>query len=198
MRHLTIFKDLNALARLLITVVIVIPIVWLLAYGFSHDPRYIQSPLIARQAPSFTLPLFGGGTIRLEDLRGKVVFLNFWASWCPPCRAEARTLEAAWQRYKDRGIVFLGIDIQDTEQDARAFLKEFGITYLNARDASGEVAIEYGVWGIPETYFIDRKGRITYKQVGALGWPIITAKLDEALRGIVSAEEGRGDYLPIR
>ncbi len=198
MRHLTIFKDLNALARLLITVVIVIPIVWLLAYGFSRDPRYIQSPLIARQAPSFTLPLFGGGTITLEDLRGKVVFLNFWASWCPPCRAEARTLEAAWQRYKDRGIVFLGIDIQDTEQDARAFLKEFGITYLNARDASGEVAIEYGVWGIPETYFIDRKGRITYKQVGALGWPIITAKLDEALRGIVSAEEGRGDYRPVR
>jgi len=127
-----------------------------------------------------------------------VVFLNFWASWCPPCRAEAKTLEAAWQQYKDREIVFLGIDIQDTEQDARAFLKEFGITYLNARDANGKVAIEYGVWGIPETFFIDREGRITYKQVGVLGWPIITAKLDEALRGIVSAEEGRGDYLPIR
>jgi len=184
--------------RLLITVVIVIPIVWLLAYGFSRDPRYIQSPLIARQAPSFTLPLFGGGTITFDDLRGKVVFLNFWASWCPPCRAEAKTLEAAWQRYKDREVVFLGIDIQDTEQDARAFLREFGITYLNARDESGKVAIEYGVWGIPETFFIDREGRITFKQVGALGWPIITAKLDEALRGIVSAQEGRGDYRPIR
>ena len=98
----------------------------------------------------------------------------------------------------DREVVFLGIDIQDTEQDARTFLKKFGITYLNAQDASGEVAIEYGVWGIPETFFIDRKGRITYKQVGALGWPIITAKLDEALRGTVSAQEGRGDYRPIR
>ncbi len=184
--------------RLLITLGIIIPIVWLLAYGFSRDPRYIPSPMIGRQAPSFTLPLFGGGTIKTEDLRGKVVFLNFWAAWCPPCRAEATTLEAAWQRYKDREVVFLGIDIQDTEQDARAFLKQFGITYLNARDASGKVAIEYGVWGIPETYFIDRKGRITYKQVGALGWPIITAKLDEALRGIVSAQEGRGDYRPIR
>ncbi len=184
--------------RLFIVMGIIIPIVWLLAYGFSRDPRYIRSPLIAQQAPSFTLPLFGGGTIRLENLRGKVVFLNFWASWCPPCRAEAKTLEAAWQRYKDREVVFLGIDIQDTEQDTRAFLKEFGITYLNARDASGEVAIEYGVWGIPETYFIDLKGRITYKQVGAHGWPIITAKLDEALHGIVSAEEGRGDYRPVR
>ncbi len=111
---------------------------------------------------------------------------------------KAKTLEAAWQRYKDREVVFLGIEIQDTEQAARAFLKEFWITYVNARDESGEVAIEYGVWGIPETFFIDREGRITYKQVGALGWPIITAKLDEALRGIVSAEEGRGDYRPIR
>ncbi len=184
--------------RLFIVMGIIIPIVWLLAYGFSRDPRYIQSPLIARQAPSFTLPLFGGGTIRLEDLRGKVVFLNFWASWCPPCRAEARTLEAAWQRYKDREVVFLGIDIQDTEQDARAFLKEFGITYLNARDASGEVAIEYGVWGIPETFFIDRDGRITFKQVGALGMPTIIAKLDEALEGIVSAKEGRGEFRSVR
>ena len=184
--------------RVFIVMGIIIPIVWLLAYGFSRDPRYIQSPLIAQQASSFTLPLFGGGTIRLEDLRGKVVFLNFWASWCPPCRAEAGTLEAAWQRYKDREVVFLGIDIQDTEQDARAFIKEFGITYMNARDESGKVAIEYGVWGIPETFFIDREGRITYKQVGALGSPIITAKLDEALRGIVSAQEGSGDYRPIR
>ena len=94
--------------------------------------------------------------------------------------------------------MFLGIDIQDTEQDARAFLKEFGITYLNARDASGEVAIEYGVWGIPETFFIDREGRITFKQVGALGMPTIMAKLDEALEGIVSAEEGRGEYRSVR
>ena len=186
------------LRRVFIVMGIIIPIVWLLAYGFNRDPRYIQSPLIARQAPSFTLPLFGGGTIRHEDLRGKVIFLNFWASWCLPCRAEAKTLEAAWQRYKDREVVFLGIDIQDTEQDARAFLKEFGITYLNARDASGEVAIEYDVWGIPETFFIDREGRITFKQVGALGMPTIMAKLDEALEGIVSAEEGRGEYRSVR
>ncbi len=186
------------LRRVCIVMGIIIPIVWLLAYGFSRDPRYIQSPLIARQAPSFTLPLFGGGTIRLEDLRGKVVFLNFWASWCPPCRAEAKTLEAAWQQYKDQEVVFLGIDIQDTDQDARAFLKEFGITYLNAWDVGGKVAIEYGVWGIPETYFIDRKGLITYKQVGALGMPTIMAKLDEALEGIVSAEEGRGEYRSVR
>jgi cytochrome c biogenesis protein CcmG/thiol:disulfide interchange protein DsbE len=184
--------------RLVIVAGIVIPLLWLLAYGFIRDPRYIYSPLIARQAPPFTLTLFDGRTIRLEDLRGKVVFLNFWASWCAPCRAEAKTLEAASEKYKDRGVVFLGINIQDKEDDARAFIQEFEITYMNGRDNTGRIAIDYGVWGIPETFFIDRQGRITYKHVGGIGLPIITAKLDQALLGIVSAEEGRGEYRSVR
>lgn len=184
--------------RLFFLVIIVAGIAWLLAYGFTRDPRYIYSPLIGRMAPPFTLTLFDGKTIKLEELRGKVVFLNFWASWCPPCRAEARMLEAAWQQYKDRDVVFLGVDIQDTEGDARAFLKEFGITYLNGRDASGKIAIDYGVWGIPETFFLDREGRITFKQVGGLGPSIITAKLEEALQGIANTEEGRGEYRSVR
>ncbi|MBI2539830.1 MAG: TlpA family protein disulfide reductase [Deltaproteobacteria bacterium] len=184
--------------RLLIIAAIVIPLVWLLAYGFTRDPRYIHSPLIARQATPFTLTLFDGKTIRLEDFRGRAVFLNFWASWCPPCRAEARTLEAAWQSYKDRGVVFLGVDIQDKEEDARAFIQEFGITYMNGRDDTGRIAVDYGVWGIPETFFIDRQGRITYKHVGGLGMSTVEAKLDQALKGIVSAEEGKGEYRSVR
>ena len=184
--------------RLAIVAVIVGGVVGLLAYGFTRDARYIRSPLIAKRAPSFTLTLFDGKVIRLEDFRGKVVFLNFWASWCVPCRAEAKTLEAAWQKYKDRRIVFLGIDIQDKEEDARAFMKEFGITYLNGRDASGKIAIDYGVWGIPETFFIDRSGGVTYKQVGEIGAQTITVKMDEALRGIVSATEGKGEYRSVQ
>lgn len=184
--------------RLAVAGVTVGEVIGLLAYSFTRDARYIQSPLVAKQAPSFTLTLFDGKVIRPEDFRGKVVFLNFWASWCPPCRAEAKTLEAAWQKYKDRGVVFLGIDIQDTEEGARAFIKEFGITYMNGRDASGKIAVDYGVWGIPETFFIDGQGRITYKHTGGLGSPIITAKLDQALLGIVSSEEGKGEYRSIR
>jgi len=172
--------------------------VWLLAYSFTRDARYIQSPLRGRQAPVFIVMLFDGKTMRLEDFRGKVVLLNFWASWCVPCREEAKALEAAWKNYKDRAVFFLGIDLQDKEEDAREFLKEFSITYLNGRDASGQIAVDYGVWGIPETFFIDRDGRITYKHAGALGAATINAKLDEALRGIVSAGEGRDEHRSVQ
>ena len=79
-----------------------------------------------------------------------------------------RALEAAWQRYKDRDVVFLGVNIQDKEEDARAFLEEFGITYLDGWDSSGKIAIDYGVWGIPETFFLDPQGRITYKHGGGI------------------------------
>ena len=148
--------------RLGFVIAILAGIAWLLAYGFTRDSRYIQSPLVAKDAPSFTLALFDGGTLALKDLRGKAVLVNFWASWCVPCRAEAGELESAWEKYKDRGVVFLGVNIQDKEEDARAFMKEFGITYLNGRDASGKIAVDYGVWGIPETFFVDAQGRITY------------------------------------
>ncbi len=169
----------------------------LLAYGFTRDARYIRSPLIDTQAPSFALTLFDGKAIRLEDFRGKVVLINFWASWCVPCRAEALALEDAWKRNRDRGVVFIGVNIQDKEEDARAFMKEFGITYLNGPDASGKIAIDYGVWGIPETFFIDPQGRITYKHAGEVKPALIGAKLQEARRGIASAE-GKNAYQSVR
>ena len=107
-------------------------------------------------------------------------------------------LEAAWKKYKDHDVVLLGVDTQDTEEDARAFIREFGITYPNGRDASGKIPIDYGVWGLPETFIIDRQGRITYKHVGALGWGTITTKLDEARQGVLSEREGTGAYQQIR
>ena len=141
---LAIFTRMAVWLRLSLVVLIVGAFAGLLAYGFTRDARYIPSPLIGSQGPPFVLTLLDGKTIRLEDLRGKAVFLNFWASWCPPCRAEARALEEAWQRYKDRNVVFLGVNIQDSDEDARAFMQEFGITYLNGRDATGKIAINYG------------------------------------------------------
>lgn len=184
--------------RVLITLAVIVPLIGILAYGFNRDPRYIPSPLIGRPAPPLTLTLFNGSKMSLQELRGKVVFVNFWASWCPPCREEARELEAAWQRFKDQDIVFVGVDIQDTESAALAFVKEFGLTYPNGRDATGKMAIDYGVWGIPETFFIDPTGRIAYKHVGTLGSLLISGKLAEAKQGLISASEGKGAYQSIR
>ncbi|MGH7829763.1 MAG: TlpA family protein disulfide reductase [Candidatus Binatia bacterium] len=185
--------------RLALLIVIAGGIVALLAYGFTRDPRALgPSRILGKEAPSFSLRAFDGSNLSLADLRGKVVFLNFWASWCPPCRAEARMLEAAWQRYKERDVIFLGVNVFDREEDARNFISEFVITYPNGWDLKNKIATEYGVWGLPETFVINRKGLITYKHVGAIGWETLVVKLDAALEGIVSAEEGRGDYRSVR
>ena len=184
--------------RLLITLAIIVPVLALLAFGFTRDARYITSPLIAKPATPFTVTLFDGRKVTLEDYRGKAVFLNFWASWCAPCRAEARDLEAAWRTVKDRDMVFLGVALQDTDENSKAFLKEFAVTYPNGRDESEKIAVDYGTWGIPESFFIDPEGRITYKHVGGIPAALVIQKLEEAAKGIVSKQEGRSDYQAVR
>lgn len=188
----------GSIRRLIITLLIIGPILALLAYGFTRDSRYIVSPLMAKPAVPFTITLFDGKKLSFADLKGKAVFLNFWASWCPPCRAEARDLEAAWQKVKDRNMVFIGVALQDTDEASREFLKEFNVSYPNGKDESGKIAVDYGTWGIPESFFIDPQGRITYKHVGGIRASLVVAKINEAAKGIVSAQEGRGDYQPVR
>jgi cytochrome c biogenesis protein CcmG/thiol:disulfide interchange protein DsbE len=129
------------------------------------------------QAPPFTFTTFDGETISLEDLRGKGVVLNFWASWCAPCRDEAPLLEAMWRREKDNGIVFIGLDYLDQEPAARAYLAEFNITYPNGPDLQSAAARRYGIKGVPETFFIDPDGVIQELVVG----PIVSQAQMEAL-----------------
>jgi cytochrome c biogenesis protein CcmG/thiol:disulfide interchange protein DsbE len=186
------------LRRLIITLLIIGPILALLAFGFTRDSRYITSPLIAKPASPFTVTLYDGKQITLEELRGKAVFLNFWASWCAPCREEARDLEAAWQKVKDKNMIFVGVALQDLDENAKAFLKEFNVTYPNGRDMSGKIAVDYGTWGIPESFFIDPQGRITYKHVGGIRAALVLAKIEEAAKGIVSTQEGKGEYQAVR
>jgi cytochrome c biogenesis protein CcmG, thiol:disulfide interchange protein DsbE len=133
-------------------------------------------------ATDFSAPSFSGQELRLADFGGQPVVLNFWASWCPPCRAEARDLERAWQAYRERGVVFLGVDIQDSEPEARVFLHEFGVTYPNILDAANEIAVTYGISGIPTTIFIDRDGRIAGHRVGPLSEQQLVARVEELLR----------------
>jgi cytochrome c biogenesis protein CcmG/thiol:disulfide interchange protein DsbE len=186
------------LRRIILTLAVILPLLAVLAYGFFRDPRYIPSPIVGRPAPPFALTTFSGEKLSLADLRGKVVFVNFWASWCPPCLAEAKELEATWRELKDRDVVFVGVQIQDAEANGRKFVEEFNITYPNGLDPSGRIAIDYGVWGIPESFFIDPDGRITYKHVGGVGPAVVAAKVGEARQKIVSAKEGKGEYQPIR
>jgi cytochrome c biogenesis protein CcmG/thiol:disulfide interchange protein DsbE len=160
----------------------VIPVLLLLAYGFWTNPHDIPSPLIGRPAAKFTLTSFAGAPISLGEYRGRVVLLNFWASWCvPACYDEAPTLERTWRAYKDRGVAVLGIDVQDKEEPARKFLAQFGHTFPNAPDPGGRVAVDYGVYGVPETFFIDRQGRVRFKQVGALTDAVARERLETLL-----------------
>jgi cytochrome c biogenesis protein CcmG/thiol:disulfide interchange protein DsbE len=171
----------------------------LLAHGFTTNPREISSPLLGRPAASFSLPLFDGGRFSLDEHRSKVVVVTSWASWCLPCREEAPRLEAARRAYRDRSVVVVGINVQDAEPAARRFIEEFGLTFPNGPDAGGRIAIDYGVYGIPELMGVGRDGRITYKHVGAIGERTLIARIGEALRGPASAREGRGgQYQSIR
>jgi cytochrome c biogenesis protein CcmG/thiol:disulfide interchange protein DsbE len=127
-----------------------------------------------KEVGNFTLSLFEGyeyqgqSEVSLDSLRGKVVVLNFWASWCLTCKDEAYALESAWQFYKPGGdVVFLGVDYVDTEPEARAYLEEFGITYPNGPDLGTRISQAFRIQGVPETYFIDKNGVVAYVQIGS-------------------------------
>lgn len=136
----------------------------------------------AGPAPDFQIQLFSGDSFRLSALRGKIVLVNYWASWCPPCRDEAPVLERAWQRYRAQDVVLVGLDIWDTETDARAFLKTYAIDYPNGPDPGATAAIDYGVTGIPETFFIRRDGTVARHWIGPLTDDQITQFIEELLR----------------
>ena len=141
-------------------------LVWKVAQGDSKVTSELArggSPA----APSFTLErLDGKGDLAIESLRGKTVVLNFWASWCGPCRDEMPLLQQASQRWQGKNVVFLGVDVKDFRRDARAFLERFGVTYANVYDGKGSTIGRYGVTGYPETYFIDAAGKIRYRIAG--------------------------------
>jgi cytochrome c biogenesis protein CcmG/thiol:disulfide interchange protein DsbE len=168
--------------RFLAAASIVLGLLALFAWALTRDPKLIPTPLIGQEAPLFTLELFDGGTFRLEEQRGKVVVLNVWASWCyPACWNEAPRLEAAWRQYREQGVVVVGLNYQDQEAEARAFIQRFGKTFPNGPDKGSKIAIAYGVYGVPETFFIDHTGQIYDKHIGEISRETLQAKIEEGL-----------------
>jgi cytochrome c biogenesis protein CcmG/thiol:disulfide interchange protein DsbE len=152
-------------------------LVGLFAWGLTRDARFIPSPLLNQKAPPLELELFNGGRFSLADHQGHVVVVNFWASWCTGCEEEAAVLEAGWRTFRPYGVVFLGVNIQDKREDALEFIRRHGKSYPNGPDPEGTITIDYGVYGVPETFFIDRQGRVAHKHFGPLRW--------ETLAGII-------------
>lgn len=166
----------------LIAVAVSLPVVALLAFGFTRNPRAIPSPLVGRPAPAFTLPLFDGAKLESVSLRGKILVVNFWASWCyPACYEEAPGLRRTWERYRGRGVVVIGVNIQDHAEPAREFLRRFGHTFPNGIDGTGRISIDFGVYGVPETFIVDRRGIIVGKYAGAVPEPWLAEHIERLL-----------------
>jgi cytochrome c biogenesis protein CcmG/thiol:disulfide interchange protein DsbE len=161
----------------------------LLAYGLAQtEPdRGVESALESgepEQASEFTLPTLDGDAERsLADYRGQVVVLNFWASWCPPCRDESPLLESWQRRIARRGGLVLGVDVQDLTGDAQDFIEKYDLSYPMLKDRDGEVMAEYGVAQLPETFVIDRDGSVTAVRRGAVDEKFMEAEVAPLLRG---------------
>jgi cytochrome c biogenesis protein CcmG/thiol:disulfide interchange protein DsbE len=161
---------------------IVVGLLALVALQMRRNGPLAAGPVGAGQpAPPFTLTTFDGQEVALADLRGQVVVVNFWASWCLPCEDEAPALEGAWRRYRDQGLVLIGVDYVDTEPEALAFIQRFGITYPNGPDLGTRISQAYRVSGVPETYIVDKTGVLAHVEIG----PLAEAKLQAVLEPLL-------------
>jgi cytochrome c biogenesis protein CcmG/thiol:disulfide interchange protein DsbE len=163
---------------LIVAFAVILALLGLLAWGL----RKVQAgPIQSGMAPDFTLTSFDGRTLTLSELRGQVVIINFWASWCPPCREEAAYLEETWRKYKDKGVIFIGVDWVDTEKEALAYMKEFDLTYFNGPDIGTRIAQDYNIQGVPETFYVAKNGELRGVHIGPLKTPELDDKIDELL-----------------
>ena len=162
----------------LVVVFLVVGLIALLAWGLVQAEK---TPLEEGMAPDFPLTSFDGRTYTLSDLRGNVVIINFWASWCPPCREEAAYLERTWRKYKDKGVIFIGVDYADAEKPALAYIDEFDITYFNGPDLGTRISQSYNIKGVPETYYVAKDGTLRGNHIGPLFEPELDNRIDELL-----------------
>jgi cytochrome c biogenesis protein CcmG, thiol:disulfide interchange protein DsbE len=154
----------------------------LFAFGLRHDPAATRSPVVGRLAPDFRLPtLDGSRSVSLSGLRGQVVVLNFWASWCAECRLEHPNLEAAWQHYQDQGVVFVGIPFNDSVSASKGYARELGGGWPLVQDPGSRTALAYGITGVPETFFIGSDGKVQARLIGPVRYDVLTDHINALL-----------------
>lgn len=159
-----------------------------LAAGLGSKQTLAASPLAGRAAPQFNLPgLPGSGTerVRLADLRGQVVVVNFWASWCAECYTEQPVLNQTWQRFRDAGVVVVGVNFEDATGDAQQFVASTGTSYPVVVDGDSSVALAFGLRGVPETYVIDQRGQVADRFLG----PVTADGLADTITGLLAGAD---------
>ncbi len=172
---------------IVVAVVAVVALAAIFAAGMFLAAQPGQRPPVGSAAPDFSMtlyPEYRGGlpeTVKLSDLRGKVVVLNFWASWCVECVKETDALESVWRDYRDRGVVVLGVDHLDTESAAKKYLANFGVTFPNGIDLQQNVSRPYRITGVPETFFIDKNGVVRRVVIQALTRQELASQIEELL-----------------
>ena len=158
-------------------------IVALLATGLGRNPLVIASPLVGRAAPNFTLPQLDGQPVTLSKLQGQVVVINFWASWCAECKVEQAALDQTWQQFQDSGVVVIGVNFEDTSSNASNYVRAAGVSYPVVEDTNSRTALAYGLRGVPETFIVEKSGRIVARVIG----PVDAAKLASEINPILQA-----------
>ena len=175
---------LNRIVLISTAAVFIIVFMLFLAYGLSNQSSATGrsgQQLVGSLAPVVDGELMDGSFYDYPDMNPSFMVINFWASWCPPCRRETPYFEKLWRRYKEENVMFLGINVQDNRNDAREYIEEFGVTFPNLLDIDGAITVDYGVTGLPVTFFIDSDRIIISRWVGSIS----ERRLDNMIREMV-------------
>jgi cytochrome c biogenesis protein CcmG, thiol:disulfide interchange protein DsbE len=163
---------------------VIVPLIVILGLGLGRDPRKVRTPMVGRDAPTFTLPIVGTNeALSLEEQRGRPVVVNFWATWCVPCYAEHDVLTRAATAMGEN-VQFIGVVYEDEDERVLEFLRKYGSAYPSVRDTGSRTAIAYGVYGVPETFFINEEGTIIDKFEGPLNDELLAGLLQRLRRPV--------------
>ena len=171
-------KSDNSLIQMAIFALIAVMLVIMGAKAWSSH----RANLMGKPAPDFVLETYDGRTVRLSDYRGKVVLVNFWASWCHECSREAPDVEKVWEKYRDKGVMVIGPAYMDQPEESKAFVAKYGLTYPVGLDLQGQIYRLYHVKGIPETFVIDRDGIVVGHIVGATTKDVLEQEIEKAAK----------------